>query len=510
MLNFQFVIVGNKKAFYRMIDREMLLIDLVENSDVHRWSVSCSSSGNYSAKAAMLGLDVYETYSKSMFAWFGGQYYCFNGKIYEPVDVDLLKWSIQKLTERMSVDAGIRSKMGMLREQAFLAVKMERELHPRFNIRAFRNGVVDITTGELHPFGKQWDVLFINNYDFDIDADCPLWKSFLRQVLPERNSRLLLQMFLGLTTMNRREMGAKVENCLALYGNGSNGKSVINDVVRGVYGSENISTMSIGSILRDGDEGMRARCQLVGKYINYSGEVSEKELFGREAAFKSFISGEEQHARFLRGNVFTITNVPWQIFNFNNLPITSDRSYGFFRRFLYIIFNETIPENMQNKSLGEELRSEYSGILNWIIRGGKYLKSHGYKFPRSENGERQKLVSVGISNPLLSWTMYLHLSPSPRVDGEQPRWVPSNVLRKNLSLFCESNNFEEVSASAFGRAMTKIGFGGQNKRRVGTGMMYKVYGFSEDVEKYGLNELSLETWKLQEDAEFDDVAGDSI
>lgn len=493
-----------------MIDREMLLIDLEECSDVHRWKVSCSSSGSYAARAAMLGLDVYDTYSKSMFAWFGGRYYCYNGKIYEPIDIDLLKWSIQKLTERMSVDAGIRSKMGMLREQMFLAVKMERELHPRFNIRAFKNGVVDIMTGDLKPFGKQWDVTYINDYNFDANADCPLWKSFLKQVLPEKNSRLLLQMFLGLTTMNRSEMGAKIENCLALYGNGSNGKSVINDVVRGVYGAENISTMSIGSILKDGDEGMRARCQLVGKYINYSGEVNEKELFGREAAFKSFISGEEQHARFLRGNVFTITNVPWQIFNFNNLPVTSDKSYGFFRRFLYLIFNETIPEEMQNKSLGEELRAEYSGILNWIIRGGKYLKQHQFKFPRSENGERQKLVSVGMSNPLLSWAMYLRLSPSKRAEGEEFRWVQSNILRKSLDDFCIANNFEMVTQTAFGRAMTKLGFGGQNRKRVGAGIMYKIYGFSKEVENYTQNELSLETWKLQDDAEFDDVAGDSI
>lgn len=493
-----------------MIDREMLLIDLVENSDAPRWELACSASENYAARAAMLGFEIYQTYAHSMFAWFGGRYYCFNGKIYEPVDSDLLYWSLVKLTERMSVHAGVRSKMGMLREQVRLAVKMERELHPRFNIRAFRNGVVDMTTGDIRPFGKQWDVVYLHDYDFDPKADCPLWKSFLKQVLPEKNSRLLLQMFLGLTTMNRREMGAKVENCLALYGNGSNGKSVINDVVRGVYGAENISTMGIGAILKDGDEGMRARCQLVGKYINYSGEVSERELFGKEAAFKSYISGEEQHARFLRGNVFTITNVPWQIFNFNNLPATSDKSYGFFRRFLYLIFNETIPEHLQNKSLGEELKEEYPGILNWIVRGGRYLKLHGYKFPRSENGERQKLMSIGMSNPLLAWVMHLHLSSSPRAEGERPRWVASAAMRKSLETFCNENSFEDVTQVAFGRAMTRLGFGGQNRRRSATGIEYKVYGFSEEVEAYTANELSLEAWKLQDDAEFEDVAGDGV
>lgn len=493
-----------------MIDREALLCNLVEVSNRDRWSNACSSSGNYSARAAMLSFEVYETYSKSWIAWYAGRFYCFNGKIYEAIDFDIVKWSLIRLLQRMNVDAGIRSKYSILLDQAKLAIKMENELKPSFNIRAFENGVVDMSTGELAPFSKEWHVLYLHEYNYDKNADCPMWKSFLRQVLPERNSRLLLQMFLGLTTMNRLALGAKVENCLALYGNGSNGKSVINDVVRGVYGADNISTISIGSILNDGDEGLRARCQLIGKYINYSGEVSERELFGKEAAFKSFISGEEQHARFLRGNVFTITNVPWQIFNFNNLPITSDKSYGFFRRFLYLIFNETIPEGMQNKSLGEELKTEYSGILNWIIRGGKYLKLHGFRFPKSANGERQKLLSVGMSNPILSWTMFIQLSSRPRVDGEQFRWVSAAALRKSLDAYIEINNFEPVTPASFGRALMKLGFGGQNKKRLGDGIYYKVYGFSEDIENMCVDNLNLEIWKISEDAEFEDLANDEL
>lgn len=493
-----------------MVDREYVLDNLVECADKQRWGNACSSPGSYAARAAMLSFEVYDTYARSLFGYFGGKYYCFNGKIYEEIDIDIIYWSLVKLVERMSVDAGIRSKLDMLYKQVKLSIKMERELHPSFNVRAFENGVVDMSTGELFAFDKKWDVLYKHDYVYDVNADCPLWKSFLRQVLPERNSRLLLQMFLGLTTMNRQSLGAKIENCLALYGNGSNGKSVINDVVRGVYGAENISTMSIDSILKDGDEGMRARCQLIGKYINYSGEVSEKSLFGKEAAFKSYVSGEEQHARFLRGNVFTITNVPWQIFNFNNLPITSDKSYGFFRRFLYLIFNETIPEDMQNKSLGEELRAEYPGILNWIIRGGKYLKKHSFRFPKSANGERQKLVSVGMSNPILAWTMYLRLSSTPRAKGEAYRWVKGSALIASLEKFCDANNFEHSTNVAFGRAMTKMGFGGQNKKRDALGPLYKVYGFSESVEAKTADDLCIEAWKIKDDAEFNDLADEEV
>ncbi len=106
--------------------------------------------------------------------------------------------------------------------------------------------------------------------------------------------------------------------------------------------------------------------------------------------------------------------------------------------------------------------------------------------------------------------MHLHLSSSPRAEGERPRWVASAAMRKSLEIFCNENSFEDVTQVAFGRAMTRLGFGGQNRRRSATGIEYKVYGFSEEVEAYTANELSLEAWKLQDDAEFEDVAGDGV
>ena len=69
-----------------MLDRELILCDLVERCDRQRWGNACSSSGSYAARAASLGLEVYNVYSGSVFAWFSNKLYCFNGKIYEEAD----------------------------------------------------------------------------------------------------------------------------------------------------------------------------------------------------------------------------------------------------------------------------------------------------------------------------------------------------------------------------------------------------------------------------------------
>lgn len=75
-------------------------------------------------------------------------------------------------------------------------------------------------------------------------------------------------------------MDKKVENALVLFGNGSNGKSVIMDTVMGILGEENISNLSMEALLRGGDERQRNLSQIDGKIFNWSGEMEAKTFAG--------------------------------------------------------------------------------------------------------------------------------------------------------------------------------------------------------------------------------------
>ena len=61
----------------------------------------------------------------------------------------------------------------------------------------------------------------------------------------------------------------------------------------------------------------------------------------------------------------------------NSLPATSDISDGFFRRFLIIPFNKQIPEDKVDINLDSKLRSEYVGIMYWILEGAFRLCRQG-------------------------------------------------------------------------------------------------------------------------------------
>jgi phage/plasmid-associated DNA primase len=281
--------------------------------------------------------------------------------------------------------------------------------------------------------------------------------------------------------MNRGKMGAKVENCLMLYGNGSNGKGVIFDTVMGLFGRHNVSTMSLMQMIKGGDDRLRNMAAIDGKVVNFCPEIQAKDMSGYEDAFKSLCSGEPQMGRFIGRNVHTIVNVPWLIFSMNNIPKASDCSHGFFRRHLYVVFNYVVPDSMQNKHLAQDLMKEYSGILNWIYRGAKYLKARKYTFPKSELSEKQKLVVMAQNDLVASWANARGIRSSAHAKGELFCWIKSGDLYNDLQKYAELNGFEfDVTKKGMSSSLEKIGFGASSRKRAADSTKYMVYGCSED------------------------------
>ena len=115
-------------------------------------------------------------------------------------------------------------------------------LRPTFDIVAFANGVVDFGSGlkypNVMPFSPEYHVTYYHPYDYNPKAKCDRWMNFIKEVLPDRTSRMILQMFLGLGLIQRGtaynpyegKESSKIELCLLLIGTGANGKSVIFDV----------------------------------------------------------------------------------------------------------------------------------------------------------------------------------------------------------------------------------------------------------------------------------------
>jgi putative DNA primase/helicase len=112
---------------------------------------------------------------------------------------------------------------------------------------------------------------------------------------------------------------------------------------------------------------------IANKLVNYASEINGK----LEASiFKQLVSGEPVEARLPYGNPFIMSDYAKLIFNCNELPWNVEHTNAFYRRFLIIPFEVTIPEGEQDKELAKKIiDSELSGVFNWVLEGLKRLLS---------------------------------------------------------------------------------------------------------------------------------------
>lgn len=229
----------------------------------------------------------------------------------------------------------------------------------------FANGTLDLNTHKLGAHTPTDYFRYVLPYNYDATAECPMFQKYLKEVIPEREERLVIAEYLGYLFTS-----LKLEKVLFLYGAGLNGKSVLVDITEALLGPDNISHESLSDMC--GENGSNSRSNLVGKLLNTCSDVSAKAFQGD--VFKRLASGEPISFKILYKDVNTTSSYARQLFCLNELPKTSDTSNGYFRRFLIAPFPVQIPKSKIDPKLAKKIiNSELPGIMNWVLEGRKRL-----------------------------------------------------------------------------------------------------------------------------------------
>jgi putative DNA primase/helicase len=422
-----------------------------------------------------------------------GDFWLFDGRIYVPIREELIVAAFYLFVEHMEILAAINNKM--FAKTFTDAIRYYNPMILSRNLVAFENGVLDISPilrGKMPIFHDHFDphfhVTYYHPYKYDDKAKCTRWMNFLHEVLPDKNSRVILQMFLGLGLIDQSEVylpyegkdAARVELCLLLIGSGGNGKSVIYRTARGVYGSERISEVPYVELTMTGDEGMRSRLPLRNKIFNWSTEEDGKTFCHKHTAtFKKIVSGEPVMDRKLGGNVTKNDNLPYLVFHLNELPYPDDQSFGFIRRLQFVSFDITVPKERRNPRLAQELITNYPGIFNWIVRGAREVVRRHFIFPSSEGHRRQMLLAQLRTNPIVAWINAYGMRPDMQAQSENSEFIDTKTMLDSLAQFCEDNDVETPSRQLFGATMKSYG-NGFFKRRYPEGFRYQVFGCNSE------------------------------
>lgn len=420
-----------------------------------------------------------------------GKFWLFDQKVYVPVREELVERAFRLVVEHFEISEAVKGKTFV--DEFIKTIRYYNPMRESRNLIAFNNGVLNVqgllqgiepTFYPVH--GPQFHVTYYHPYDYNPKAKCTMWHNFLHEVLPDKNARTILQMFLGLGLIDYADVynqyegreSQKVELCLILIGTGANGKSVIYQTARGIYGKERISGVDYDELTSAGDEGMRARRLLRHALFNWSSD-SDSRTFGRKrtGVFKRIVSGESVTDRAIGENVKENDNMPYLVFNLNELPFPDDQSLGFIRRLQFISFDVVIPKDRQNKMLAQQLVGNYPGIFNWVLRGARELVRRKFIFPSSDGSRRQVLLTQLHVNPVLAWVGAYKMRWEPSAQQETSVFIGTKVLKESLLQFCEVNGAEMPTDSKFGWTLAKLGF---FKKRLRGENCYQVFGCTEE------------------------------
>jgi len=198
-------------------------------------------------------------------------------------------------------------------------------------------------------------------------GDCPQWKRFLFRIT---NQNPELESYLQRVAGYCATGSTRAQALFFGHGTGANGKGVFINTTAGVLGPY-ATGVPIETLMASRNSSERHPTDLAGLRGARMVSTAEVEKGGRwaESKIKQLTGGDPITARFMRGNFFTFIPQFKLVIAGNHRPALRSVDEAIRRRFHLVPFTVTIPASERDPDLCEKLKSEYPGILAWIIQG---------------------------------------------------------------------------------------------------------------------------------------------
>ena len=347
-----------------------------------------------------------------------------------------IKADIQDILWEESTDAHVQNVVKHISTACFVD---EKELTASDKINCL-NGVLDTETLKLQLHSPYTHSLIQINATWDVKAECPAIEKFLGEVLPADCQELIREV-VGYTLMQSN----RYEKAILMVGAGGNGKSTFLNLIRALLGDTNYVSKSLKTL----EENRFAVADLFGKMANICGDIQPARIQD-SSIFKQMTSTDSMNGERKFKGTFNFDNFATNFFGCNELPPTSDRTYGFYRRWLVLPFSYDIPENERDPDLGDKLNTdaELSGLLRLAVEGQKRLRKNRM-FSVSETVE-SALANYRLKNDsVLRFVTYeVNISDSEAVSTRQE-------VYDTYRAYCDSQGVRPVSQIAFNDSLEK-------------------------------------------------------
>ncbi len=371
----------------------------------------------------------------------------------------------QKWAKASQASARIDAMISLARSECIIAVE-DKDFDRYPWLLNVENGTIDLRTGDLRPHDRAELLTIHIPVVYDPNADCPLWYTFLDRVQAGNGDLVAyLQRLVGYCLTG----DVSDQALYFLYGGGANGKSTFINTVMALLGG--YAGLTAPDLLVVGqDRHPTELADLQGRRLMASIEVEDGRRMA-EGLVKQLTGGDTIKARLMRQDFFDFqpTHKLWLVAN--HKPAIRGTDWAIWRRIRLIPFTITIPEDERDMQMGDKLRAELPGILNWAIRGCLMWQARGMNVPSSVGAATAAYRS---ESDILG--AFLDECTVQAPDAE----VQASALYKAYSAWCNESGNHAVNQMRFGNALTERGFE-KDKGRI---VVYLNLGLRSTLQKH--------------------------
>ena len=234
-----------------------------------------------------------------------------------------------------------------------------------------------------------------------------------------------------------------IHRLFCLIGEGMNGKSKFLDLISKFIGNANITTTELDTLLDSRFELGR----LHKKLVCLVGETNFNEM-KKTSILKKLTGGDLIGFEYKGKDPFEDYNYSKIIISTNNLPTTSDKTIGFYRRWTIIDFFNRFTE--KKDILADIPEKEYFNLANKSVRILRELLKKREFHNEGDVYARMKKFD-DHSNPL---DKFIKENTIEDFNGS----IPKYEFKQKLDDWCKENRFRNMTETSLGKKMKETGF----------------------------------------------------
>ena len=301
----------------------------------------------------------------------------------------------------------------------------------------FKDIIVNIETGERTKASQEY---FITNpipWDLGRCEDTPIMDKIFGEWVGEKNKRVLYEILAYCLLLKY-----PIHRIFCFIGSGMNGKTCFLNLLRKFVGESNCCTTELDTLLSSRFEVTRLHKKLVCQM----GETNFSEL-SKTSLLKKLSGGDSIGFEYKNKNPFEDFNYAKILISTNNLPATTDKTIGFYRRWMIIDFPNEFSE--KKEILNDIPEEEYK---NLALKSITILKELLLKREFTNEGTIQERMDKyeNKSNFLEQFIKKFVMSDS---DG----FITVNDFHKRFNSWCKENHYREMSETTLSLDLKKLG-----------------------------------------------------